>query len=68
MVHLDGDLERHACLRLLFLPIQMGRCPRLTRAEGSWATASMVLMTPPSRVTAPPPPMTGEGFVFVAVS
>src|SRR6185437_4300050 len=38
----------------------MGRCPRLTRAEGSEAAAELSPLTPPSRVTAPPPHLNGE--------
>ncbi len=34
----------------------MGRCQRLTLTEGSWGP-----LTPPSRVTAPPPHLNGEG-------
>src|SRR5579885_1599515 len=42
----------------------MGRCPRLTRAEGSEATATMGPMTPASRIAATPPHMNGEGWLF----
>src|SRR6476469_11094527 len=38
----------------------MGRCPRLTRAEGSEAAAELSPLTPPSRITAPPPHLNGE--------
>src|SRR5437899_5124034 len=38
----------------------MGRCQRLTLTEGSRAMALLVLMTPPSRITATPPHLNGE--------
>ena len=46
---------------LQFLPIQTGRCQRLTLTEGSGAAPILVPMTPPSRITAPPPHLNGEG-------
>src|SRR5258708_723276 len=42
------------------LPIQMGRCQRLTLTEGSEANPRLRLMTPPSRITATPPHLNGE--------
>src|SRR5580704_13844549 len=39
----------------------MGRWQRLTLMEGSWAPASLQLMTPLSQITATPPHMNGEG-------
>src|SRR6185312_13213296 len=38
----------------------MERCQRLTPTEGSRAPPSLLPMTPPSRVTAPPPHLNGE--------
>src|SRR5690349_10443045 len=41
----------------------MGRWPRLTRTEGASRPAQERVMTPPSRITAPPPHLNGEGLV-----
>jgi len=50
----SGDRSLH--------PFQDTRCPRLTRAEGSEAATIPWPLTPPSRITAPPPHLNGEEF------